>query len=398
MAWSREGSKVERYYDDSFTPRLDFDRPAHLVARDAFLASVSRHFVSDVPVNLFLSGGIDSTAILAAAKTLGFDRLKTFSLSFDETGFNEGDAAARTAKHFGVEHYDQRLREHEAVALSEEYLQAIDLPSVDGYNTFCVSRFAGSEGAKVVLSGLGGDELFGGYPSFQKLPKLRRLHHIFGLAGQPLRQWLGSGIQNLSNSGPVRRAGAYLMSDGSPEAAYWTMRGIFTPREADALVSYYAGKSFNPLDADNNPFLKGGHSGIRGLDRVSYLEATRYMQNQLLRDSDVMSMAHGLELRVPFVDREFVAAIRAIPAVTRLAKGKALLQEAIPEIPAWVSEGPKRGFSFPFEKWLSGRWTGQSLDAERVTGVRLSTWYRRWALITFEHFLTTNQIQGHCLQ
>src|SRR5438046_9671198 len=133
--------------------------------------------------------------------------------------------------------------------------------------------------------------------------------------------------------------------------AYWCMRGIFPPLEATALLErYFPNQIVLPengtdFDVPRQPTLE---------DEVSYLELTRYMRNQLLRDSDVFSMAHGLELRVPFVDARLFDALVAIPGSVRLRKGKQLLLDAVPEIPAWVRNQPKRGFRFPFEDWMRG--------------------------------------------
>jgi len=128
-------------------------------------------------------------------------------------------------------------------------------------------------------------------------------------------------------------------------------------------------------------------------DQVSYLEINRYMRNQLLRDSDVMSMASGLELRVPFVDVRLVESLSRIPAEFRLAQGKKLLLAALPEIPEWVRSAPKRGFTFPFEEWLADEWHDLFAQLDAASPVPLQSWYRRWSLFALEHFLATHQIE-----
>jgi asparagine synthase (glutamine-hydrolysing) len=166
------------------------------------------------------------------------------------------------------------------------------------------------------------------------------------------------------------------------------MRGIFTPTEIDQLLPRYC--PWNPnthfeIDSyvPSQPDLE---------DEVSYLELTRYMRNQLLRDSDVMSMAWSLELRVPFVDRKFVDSIERIPAKRRLQKGKRLLLDAIPEIPEWVRNRPKQGFTFPFREWITGEWSDVFRRIERETPIRLKSWYRCWCLFALENFIERNGI------
>lgn len=363
------------------------DAPAIISA--ALQESVQRHFVSDVPVSLFLSGGIDSTALAAVAKRCGFDRLRTFCISFDEPEFNEGDVAARTAAHFGADHHDWRLTSAEGKGLVGSFLEAFDQPSTDGFNTYCVSKFASQHGAKVVLSGLGGDELFGGYPSFVTAPRLMTWRRRMQLMGS-LRGAFGWAVEKMAPKNPWKRVGVILRSDESWAAAYWAVRGIFTPSEADRLVLHYAGSA--PQIAPHDRF--GENPPYCSDDRacISYLELARYMRNQLLRDTDVMSMAWGLEIRVPFVDRRFIEQLWRTPASERLARGKELLLRAVPEIPEWVACGQKRGFTFPFERWIASEWGGLLQSIDRRSPVALGKWYRRWLLFTLEHFLQANRV------
>ncbi len=189
LRW-RDGNLESRSYwslpfgnGDASAPPLGAHEDTAAV-RAALIDSLEHHFVSDVPVGLFLSGGIDSTALLALSRSLGHNALSTYSLSFDDAAFDEGELARRTAEHFGSRHTDHRLTGMEAKGLFADFLNRLDQPSVDGFNTFAVSRVAHEHGAKVVLSGLGGDEIFGGYPSFTRVPSLLRL----GRFPAPLRR------------------------------------------------------------------------------------------------------------------------------------------------------------------------------------------------------------------
>ncbi len=390
LEWVQGSSSLRQYW------KVDFGRdektPDHPVAhaRAALLESLQRHFVSDVPVGIFLSGGIDSTTLLAlAARELG-QKAKTFCISFDHETLNEGEVAARTAAHFGAEHHDWRLGAAQAQGLLREFMNAADQPSIDGFNTFCVSRHAREHGMKVVLSGLGGDELFCGYPSFRTVPGLLHWGRPVALAGAFSRA-AGSLLEQRARSPRWRRFGHFLQNPSSTGAAYWSVRGIFTPDEAMSLTHSYLGANCSiipqPLEflgVDPQPSVA---------DEVSLLELTRYMRNQLLRDSDVMSMASGLELRVPFVDRSLVDALSSIPAAQRLQPGKRLLLDALPEIPDWVANRPKRGFVFPFEQWLQEEWAEWFHAVDARSPVPLFSWYRRWSLLALENFLRTNRIE-----
>lgn len=357
-------------------------------ARVGLRESIERHFVSDVPVGIFLSGGIDSTAVLAIAKQIGCEQIQTFSIGFDEKEFDEGELARRTARHFGTQHHEWRMTSKEGEGLFEKFLEAMDQPSNDGFNTFCVSKFAHDRGLKVVLSGLGGDELFGGYPSFQAVPKLTRWHQRLQLLG-PMRFGMSSAVRSLWPTGPRARFAEFLASSGSAIDAYRAMRGCFTSYESKKLVAHITGESFKSLrdfemDWEQDEAFATWAPG----DQVSYLELTRYMRNQLLRDSDVMSMAWGLELRVPFVDRSLAECVGQIPTEFRLS-AKRLLVEAVGDIPPWVLEQPKRGFRFPFQQWLAaiGPWTQRFHEILSASPVKPKTWYQQWMLVVLEHAL-----------
>jgi asparagine synthase (glutamine-hydrolysing) len=345
--------------------------------------------VSDVPVSLFLSGGIDSTTLLALAKERGAN-LRTFCISFDDPRFNEGSVARRTAEHFGVEHFDWRLDSSTARQLLEQFLECSDQPSIDGFNTFCVSKHAHDHGAKVVLSGLGGDETFGGYPSFTTIPRLVATSRALNAAGA-LRRAAGRALARYSFSPRVRRLGSFFLGPPTSAAAYWCMRGIFTPRETAALLPSYCPGA---RASDEVAFHLPGPVQPTVQDDVNYLELTRYMRNQLLRDTDVMSMAWSLELRAPFVDRKFIDTISRIPAALRLAKGKQMLVKAVPEIPDWVMRRPKHGFVFPLKDWMTGEWRDIFVRIELESPVKLQTWYRCWCIFALDDFIERNGIEA----
>jgi asparagine synthase (glutamine-hydrolysing) len=348
------------------------------VTRAALLDSVRHHFISDVPVGIFLSGGIDSTALLALAQETGHRELSSFSIGVDDAGLDESSVAARTAQHFGTRHHELKLNAKLAAESFPRFLAHMDQPSIDGFNTFTVAGFAREHGMKVVLSGLGGDELFGGYPSFQKVPRLAQMARAASHVPA-----LGAAMERLMPRLPLRRVGSLLQREPTLVNSWRTFRGLFTRRDARILAARYAGCEVSAVQESPDMALPDGNV----LDQVSACELSLYMRNQLLKDSDVMSMAHGLELRVPLVDRALFETVSRIPAAQRLRAGKQLLIEAVPEMPSWVTSQAKRGFLFPYEKWLSAEWGADFADVTKRIPDTKPTWYQRWAVFMLERWL-----------
>ena len=386
MTWRDGDATLLRYWDVRFSENDAIGDPV-AATREALIDSVHHHFVSDVPVGVFLSGGIDSTALVALASKTERARLRTFSLTFPGTEFDEGPEARRTARFFDTDHHEWAVDATIARGLVGDFLSAADQPSIDGFNTFTVSSLARLHGAKVVLSGLGGDELFGGYPSFREVPRLANWGHRAAMAG-PLGSaaaWIAGEV----GGARLRRASDLITPFADLENAYSVFRGIYTCSEALALTQQYVGDT----DAVVLPVSSVGSIDPTPADTISRLELTRYMRNQLLRDTDVMSMACGVELRVPFLDPVLFSTVSRIPAATRLAPGKALLLKAVPEIPDWVTRRPKRGFMFPMQQWLDGAWAGELATLERTPAVKVDTWYRKWAVFSFERW--SRQVMAH---
>jgi asparagine synthase (glutamine-hydrolysing) len=377
--WQAGRLQARRYWELRFQPEAVAAPEAARTVRQALLDSVAHHFISDVPVGVFLSGGIDSTALVGLARTVGRADLHTYSIAFPGTPGDEGGLAQRTAAHFGTTHHEWKLDAAAGRQLFSQYLRVMDQPSIDGLNTFTVSKFARDQGMKVVLSGLGGDELFGGYPSFRQVPRLARLNRRLRWTG-PIRAGVRAVLRR-AHRPQLRRLGEMLGQPARLDTAYSALRGTFTYAEATALTRHYTGKEVTDDCSDDDLFADPTPE-----DTVSRLELTRYMRNQLLRDSDVMSMAHGLELRVPFLDLPLVATLTRIPAATRLQPGKRFLLQAVPEVPDWIANQPKRGFLFPFDQWLGAEWREVFGALDRTCPVPTQTWYRKWALLVFERW------------
>jgi asparagine synthase (glutamine-hydrolysing) len=375
----RVGRFVSQAYWQPFQTKTTQDAQPTKSLRAALLDTVEAHFVSDVPVGLFLSGGIDSTALLGLASALGKTDLQTFSIGVDQHDLDESSLAKRTAHHFGSRHHQQTLDANSAQALFHQFLQHGDQPSVDGFNSFVVSALARAHGMKVVLSGLGGDELFGGYPSFTKVPQmatwLRRLQRL-----PLLPHALGTRVEQRSAKSPLQRIGALLQQPVSPTACWRAFRGLMTPSQALGVLDRLGLRLEQPNTKSIPASEPWPDSTAAWLNEVSRLEITSYMRNQLLRDSDVMSMAHGLELRVPLVDRVLLERVLQMPPQERCLPGKAALIQAVPEIPKWVLEQRKRGFTFPYQRWLESDWSESLKQSDPLLPMKNPTWYQRWAV------------------
>lgn len=384
--WQAGCWQLQPHWQPSYVsalPLLHRQQIAH--TRQALQDSVAAHLIADVPVGLFLSGGLDSSALLALA---GGERLTTLSIGFGETAFDESGRAATLAHHFGSTHVSLQLTATHAAELMPAFLAAVDQPSVDGFNTFCVSQLARDQGLKVVLSGLGGDELFGGYASFRKIPRLLLLHRSLGPSRLAVARWLERSPQHQR-----QRLAAFLRGPASAASAHACLRGLFAPAEVKALLKGW-GMDLAPIsDLDRDECSEASTRFPELADAIAWLETSAYMGQQLLRDSDTHSMAHGLELRLPFVDAQLFREVAGLPAALRLARGKRLLSNAVPELQQALPPEPKRGFTFPFSVWFSQHDSplrpGSSAHPLPPVPAHLdmAPWSRRWCLMVLRHWL-----------
>jgi asparagine synthase (glutamine-hydrolysing) len=314
--------------------------------RDALRESVRYHLVSDVPVGVFLSGGIDSSAVAGLASEVSSTPIDSFTVTFAESDYSEAEPAREAARRFGTRHHEVPLSGRDLLDMLPDVFSAMDQPSLDGFNTFVVSRAVAEHGLKVVLSGLGGDELFGGYPSFRRAQMISPLWRL----PRALRK---AGSIALSPLSDIRasRVRALLDEDVPARAAYRASRTLFGERQVKRLMDSGPGP-----EAIVSPWHPGSFDldGLNIMQQVSALELMGYMRNTLLRDSDVFSMAWGLELRVPLVDiRVAQVAREAAAAATFNGEPKPMLLEAVRDlVPESSFSKPKKGFTLPFEKWM----------------------------------------------
>jgi asparagine synthase (glutamine-hydrolysing) len=356
---------------------------------DVLEQSVRSHFISDVPVGIFLSGGIDSSTVACVARSVHDGPIRSFSIGFDDAAVDESALAARVAKEYGLDHTAWRVTGEEGKAHLPDFLSALDQPSADGYNTWLVSKLAHDHGMKVMLSGLGGDEFFNGYPSFRRVPKLLRLGKLMALGG-PLSKAAACALHDGASRSQIRRVAEFLSGAPTLPRAWRCLRGIFTGMEADKILRRYG------LEPPAGPSVDPPEDLVREdytiLERIGAQELSRYMRCQLLRDSDVMSMAHGLELRVPFVDSYLADTILSIPGEIRLQPRKSYLIGTVGNLPPWLTTVKKQGFVVPIRKWMVDAWAPLFVPIRRrLDGVvPLEAWARQYSLLILEQWLLRN--------
>lgn len=343
--------------------------------RAALRDSVSRHLIADVPVGAFLSAGIDSGALVGLMRDVGQNDIETVTLSFSEfagTEHDEAPLAAEAARHYGARHTIRTVTEGEFLDDLPRILDAMDQPTVDGLNTWFVAKAARELGLKVAVSGVGGDELFGGYPSFRDIPRWNRFLAVpsrIPFAGVAARRVLGLSRRLRDNP----KAAGLLELGGSLPGAFLLRRGIYMPWELDKVLGRELAREglarLRPLEEVERRIQ--AVPGVFG--KIATLESSLYMRNQLLRDTDWASMAHSLEIRTPLVDSVLLE--RLAPLVVRDDGPRKPDLAAAPSkpLPDVLSRRPKTGFSTPIAKWL--------LQQMPEAGGRASAraWARDWS-------------------
>jgi asparagine synthase (glutamine-hydrolysing) len=331
LEWHRGSLLVRRWWNPKVEPEELLARDPGRLVRGALSDSISRHLIADRPLAAFLSGGIDSGVVVTLAAKVG--AVRALTVTFPDAN-DEGDAAHELAMKVGAQHDRVPVTGAEVAAVMPEILAAMDQPTSDGVNTWIVCRATKQAGLVVALSGLGGDELFGGYPSSRLVPRLARITSL--LAPIPT-EWKTWAARRVGERTPGSRLARALASPGGYVGAYQAVRSLMpqigtSPNGTARQLQTALGKS------------------VHSQDRVMLLEMAHYLPNQLLRDTDQMSMSHSLEIRVPLLDDSLVKVALAMPASVRTRSGKALLAEA-----ANIERlNVKRPFALPFEKWMRG--------------------------------------------
>jgi len=323
--------------------------------------TVRDHLIADVPLGVFLSSGLDSTSLVALGSRFQSD-LHTFTVVFPEQRFSEAKISRETAKRFKTRHQEILLAPDALVAQLEDAVKSLDQPTMDGLNTYFVSRAARQAGLKVALSGLGSDEIFGGYSTFVSTPRAAFVAGLGRWIPRPFRRLTASVAVRIAAGDAVRKAAAAWRSPKDFPHAYYFTRLLFTPSRIRRLLAPYFESNEYSKDREF-PWRARMRETTRqaglldSFTSVSCLELQSYMVNTLLRDTDSASMANSLEVRVPFLDHRLVEFVGRLPKNTKYTPHvpKSLLVEALSDLlPDEVVGQSKRTFTLPWDVWLRG--------------------------------------------
>lgn len=384
--------------------------------KDRFFSAVERRLIADVPVGAFLSGGIDSSAVVAAMSTVSDASIKTFNVSFAEKEFSEAKYARIIAEKYKTDHTEIKLTPTDFLQELPNALKAMDHPSGDGPNSYIVSKATKEAGITVALSGLGGDELFAGYDIFKRAVDLLGKKWMYSFPAG-MRKVIGKTLRTVKPSVSSDKIAAVLNQKYLELPYYYPInRQLFEDEfiekvTRDITIGENAVKmiGINNIDVEefgfNSPFLS----------RVSFMEMNTYMQNVLLRDTDQMSMAHALEVRVPFLDHQLIEYVYGIPDKYKYPETpKKLLVDSLGDLlPDSIVNRPKMGFVLPWENWMKNELkefcetslgqldqTGlfeknalQSMWDRFLAGNKQFTWSRLWPLVVLGNWLKENEIK-----
>ena len=381
--------RITNYESTEYDEKIyDIDE-AVVGVRDNVTAAVKNQLISDAPLGVFLSGGIDSSLIsLISSRYLG-EELRTISIIFDEMEYSEEKYQAMIVDIIKSNHFSCRVSEKNFIDNIDNIFSSMDQPTTDGINSYFTSKCAHETGLKVVLSGLGGDELFGGYPSFEKLSKIwkfrkfkDRLASIFNMFDIGYNQHLNK---------------ISFLSIPNPLSFYLLLRGLFSISSVAKILDINRSLV---LDAIEKLYISPYYPGHAG-EFASIIESNLYMKNQLLRDTDFMSMWQSLEVRVPFLDNKILNYINSIDNKIRFINSdpKHLLKCAFSDLlPHNIANRKKAGFTFPFQKWMKNnidlilemcainqnKYAGLLVDRFRNGNLH---WSRFWALVVQNKFI-----------
>lgn len=332
---------IQSYHEFESTSYIKNESYAIELIREQLGNSIKQQMISDVDVGVLFSGGLDSSIITILANQHNGRKLSCISANFDEIDFSEKKQRNSLLQKIDVQKIEKLITYRDFVQNFETVLSNMDQPTNDGINTWFVCKTAKEQGIKVVLSGLGADELFGGYPSFDRIHKIQNLN------------WLSKSVlRSMRFSKNTKYKRLYYLSLNSPIGEYLCLRGVYSP---DVIAELLDIDMRTVIDCLEEIPLQPGIKKTSNETRASWFEFNMYMQNQLLKDTDFMSMSHGVEVRVPFLDRNFVNLVMSISTEIKFSyeQKKKLLVEAYKEdLPVETWKRSKMGFTFPFQEWM----------------------------------------------
>jgi asparagine synthase (glutamine-hydrolysing) len=333
--------KIQSYFE--FSSAIDIIDEAEAISkiREELTKAIKLQLVTDTSIGVLFSGGIDSSIITVLADKYTKGNLTTISANFDEIDFSESAQRKAVSGRINAKHHEYLITYRDFVYNFETVLQSMDQPTNDGINSWFVCKSAKESGIKSVLSGLGADELFGGYPSFDRIRKIQNLGTI--------SKGLIKSARFLKNT---RLKRLYYLSFQSPVGEYLCLRGLYTP---DIIAKLLDIDIQIVIDCLQNIPLNDSIRYLNDEERASWFEINMYMQNQLLKDTDFMSMSHGVEVRVPFLDVNFINLVTSIHPSIRFGehqKKRLLIEAYRDELPEEIWNRSKMGFTFPFQEWM----------------------------------------------
>ena len=333
-----------RLLDDT-SYELSDKSSAQELLRSRLLESVAQHMRADVPFGAFLSGGIDSSLLVGLMSEVQSEKINTFQISFEEEAFDERKYAQLVAKKFNTQHHEINLSANAFLKDIPAAIAAIDFPSGDGPNTYAVSKAAKEAGITVAISGLGGDELFAGYPVFQYMQSIEKSFLL--KLSYPLRKSASAVLSTLSsNRSLLKKAELLGLPKANLASAFPLVRAVWKANELIPRTTkhFEIERNFNFIFEKDAPLL----------NRVSAAEIESYMQHVLLRDSDQMSMAHSLEIRVPFLDHQVVELATHLSTNLKnpTSTKKFLTETFVDLLPHEVVNRKKMGFTLPWSVWM----------------------------------------------
>ena len=354
LMWRDGGLQHKRYWRLPGPEQVSEEAPAdlHDQMRVRLSEAVRMQLVADVPIGIFLSGGIDSTAIAALAKAADSAPVKTLSIVFDDPSYDESRFARIASQHIGTSHQELMLTEQCLLQAIPQALAAFDQPSVDGLNSYFVSRLARDAGLTVALSGLGGDEVFGGYDGHRKAILAERWGKRVGVFPAGIRSRLSRLVRRSAHTERSRKAADLLEH---PESPYLLVRRVFSDSQIGDILDPEFERGSASREPETLATIAAEFAGYDIVSRVSAWEIQTFLVSTLLRDADQMSMAHALEVRVPLIDHQLVEYLFTIPGKRRLSRRcpKPLLTEPLDgALPADCVYRKKQGFVLPFSTWL----------------------------------------------
>lgn len=351
--------RTQTYWNVPIEPSVQTN-PTTMVeeVRSVLADAIRLRLIADVPLGIFLSSGVDSTTIATFAARASSTPVRTFTVTFEEESFNEGRLAAETARRIGSTHNEVRLSSHDTLSGIDDFIRSLDQPSHDGFNTYIVSKAAREAGLSVALSGLGGDELFAGYDGFRRFGWALDMGRWAQRITKPLSRATSMVSRRIRIPHRIQKLTDLLQAGGLPSKTYTTMRSMFSVKQIDQLVrpEFAEDAPFLPLTIPPKFTALLERGDLEPENAYSALELSNYLRDTLLRDADVMSMRHGLELRVPLIDHVLVEHVLRLPASIKIARGanKPLLAQATGDLPDHLWKKPKIGFCLPLGDWLRG--------------------------------------------